>query len=212
MINDSVFLNYFSSLLEGDKIKCSLIVKQLFEEGVELKDIYVNLFQKSLYRIGRKWEKKEISIATEHIATQITIHLMSLVFSFYKKATPLDKTIILFCVDKEFHEIGIKMVSDIFELHGWQCYFMGANNPERCVISAIEEKQPDLIGVSFNFYMNIGRFISTIECINIDFPDLQILIGGQALTPENDELFSRFHNVTYLPTLDDVEKYILTFK
>ena len=53
MISEANFLDYTNSLLLGDKEKCVSIVEKLIFEKVDIKDIYVDLFQRSLYHIGK---------------------------------------------------------------------------------------------------------------------------------------------------------------
>ena len=52
-IKQSHYLGFYNALLDGNKDKCTSIVQSLIEDGVNLKDVYVELFQKSLYRIGK---------------------------------------------------------------------------------------------------------------------------------------------------------------
>lgn len=212
MVKKSLFISYLSSLLDGDKTTCCEIVKQLLDEGISLKDLYVNLFQKSMSGIGRKWNKNEISISTEHIASQITGHLMSYAFESYPKAQQVNKTVLLFCIDKELHELGIKMVSDIFEINGWRSYYLGTNNSTRCILTAIKEKRPDVIGISFNFYMNISKLIETVGLIEKEFTSLKIIIGGQAIGYENYKIKELLPHLTYIKNLDDAEKFIIEWQ
>jgi len=210
-MNETIFLGFFSSLLEGNKEKCCEIVTRLLEEKYDIRDIYLNLFQKSMYGIGKKWEKQEITIATEHIASQIIKHLMSIVAESAPKKTPVNKTIVLFCIDKEFHELGIKMISDIFEINGWTSYFVGANTPTKCILSELDHIKPELIGISFNYYMNLSRFFSAMDAIKEQLPDVKVIVGGQALAETGLEVLSRYSYTIYLRDLEETEKYILSF-
>ena len=72
MIPEAVYLHYLNALLDGDKKQCLQIVVNLLDQKVSLKEIYLQLFQRSMYRIGQMWENERCSIANEHIATKIT--------------------------------------------------------------------------------------------------------------------------------------------
>lgn len=208
MIKKSIYLSYLSSLLEGDKDKCCSIVNMLLKEGTALKDIYVNLLQPAMYAIGKKWTRNEISIACEHIATQITKHLMSIALASSAKAACVNKSVLLFCADKEFHEIGMRMVADIFEINGWKNYYVGANCPLRCIIEAVEEKKPDVVGISFNFYINVTKVYDIIDSLKNRFPNQKIIIGGGAAGLLHKEKSTILNGITYLKSLDDVEDFI----
>ena len=72
MISETVYLHYLNALLDGDKKQCSQIVQKLINNNVGMKEIFMELFQRSMYRIGLLWEKERCTIADEHIATRIT--------------------------------------------------------------------------------------------------------------------------------------------
>lgn len=122
-IRQSYFLDFYNNLVDGNKDKCSDIVQSLLEEGADLKNIYVELFQTSLYRIGKLWDHNELSVPEEHMATQITEALVSK-FAPLSPVNPKWKVVVT-CIDKEFHDLGARMISHVFEmanlLSGWIC-------------------------------------------------------------------------------------------
>src|SRR5690606_10874173 len=123
-IKQSHFLSFFNALVEGNKEKCTQIVQSLIDQRIDLKDIYIELFQTSLYRIGKLWDHNKMSIPEEHMATQI---IESLISRFSPSLnSSMEKKCVVTCIDKEFHEIGAKMVSNVFELEGWKTYYLGA--------------------------------------------------------------------------------------
>ena len=79
-------------------------------------------------------------------------------------------------------------------------------------IQIIEEKKPDLVGISSSFYINIMRLIKLIQLIKEKIPDQEILVGGQALADGRAEGLSKFDNVKYIASLDELEEYIASFQ
>ena len=49
----------------------------MLREGHSLLDIYVEIFQESLYQVGRAWEMNELTVAEEHMATAITQYVIA---------------------------------------------------------------------------------------------------------------------------------------
>ncbi|MFH1197368.1 MAG: B12-binding domain-containing protein [bacterium] len=211
MIREAVYLDYLNSLLDGDKAACIRIVDNLLEEGEEVKLIYTDLFQKTMYRIGHLWEKNKASVADEHIASQITNYLINYIYPKISVTKKNGKKAIIACVDKEFHELGPRMVSDFFELNGWDSIFLGSSTPNSDVLKMIRDKKPEVVGLSNNFYINISRLWKLIDDIQAEFPDQKIIVGGQALCIDGSEPHKKFENVTYLPSLDALEEYIKNY-
>jgi methanogenic corrinoid protein MtbC1 len=208
MISEAIYLHYLDSLLSGNKKQCVQIVSNLIQNNVSMKEIYVQLFQRSMYRIGQMWEKERCTIAEEHIATKITESLLEITTSNYLNGRHSDKLAIITCIDKEFHEIGARMVTGFFEVSGWETLYLGSNTPQSSLIELIKEKKPDVVGISNNFYINISRLLKLIEQFQQVDPELQILVGGQALSGGQSDILNKFSNVRYIATLDELEEYI----
>jgi len=208
MISDAVYYHYLSALLDGNKSECVRIVTDLLDGDENPKEIYIKLFQRSMYRIGDLWEKSRTSVAREHIASQITEDLLQLVYPKILEKEKIGKKVIISCIDKEFHELGPKIVSDFFELKGWDSIFLGSNTPQEEIINLIKEVKPDLLGISNNFYIHIVRLLKLIEQIKKEFPGLEIIIGGQALSNGHGISLKQFDNVKYIPSLNELESFI----
>jgi methanogenic corrinoid protein MtbC1 len=205
-IKQSDFLGFYNALVDSDKGKCTSIVENLISDGADLKDIYIELFQKSLYRIGKLWDHNKMSIPEEHMATQIIESLISR-FAPAGKSQPEKKAVVT-CIDKEFHEIGAKMVSNVFEMRGWKTYYLGASVPTKEIVKFVKQIEPDIIALSWSLYLNLGRFLEVVDHLTKFFPTKKIIVGGQALAENSDKVLKKYKNVKYLDSLDALEAYI----
>jgi methanogenic corrinoid protein MtbC1 len=205
-IKQSHYLGFYNALLEGNKDKCTSIVQSLIEDGVNLKDIYVELFQKSLYRIGKLWDHNKVSIPEEHMATQIVESLINRFAPVGKSDT--EKKAVVTCIDKEFHDIGAKMVSNVFEYEGWKTYYLGASVPTKEIIKFVKQIDPDIIALSWSLYLNLGRFLEVVDHLTRFFPTKKIIVGGQALVENSDNVFKKYKNVKYIESLHSLESYL----
>lgn len=115
---------------------------------------------------------------------------------------------IIACVANEYHQLGGRMVADIFELHGWDGYFLGANTPSEELLRLIDDKKPDLIGLSLAISFNLDNLWKVVEMVRVTFHELPILVGGQAFRWGGTELVSRYEGVTYISSLIDLENRI----
>ncbi|MCF8243290.1 MAG: cobalamin-dependent protein [Melioribacteraceae bacterium] len=207
-IPETVYYHYFNALIDGDKTTCMRIVQNLIDEDVEIKNIFTELLQRSMYRIGHLWEHNRTTIAKEHIATKITESILSLLYSKVTTTEKNGRKVVVSCVDKEFHELGPKMVSDFFELNGWESIYLGASTPDQELIETIKQIKPDLVGISNNFYINIIRLVKLINLIKHEFPDQEIIVGGQALGSGQHEILKQFKKVKYIGSLNELETYL----
>jgi methanogenic corrinoid protein MtbC1 len=208
MIENDTYNNYFNSLIKGAKYDCVAIFDEVVKSNVPVEKIYTQLFQRSLYQVGEYWEMNRISVATEHMATAITENLMIKLQPELFSTERTGKKAVIACVANEYHQVGGKMVADIFEMYGWDGYFVGANTPNAELLRFIESKNPDLLGLSLSIYSNLPELKNTLVKIRQYFPDLPVMVGGQAFRWGGTEIIQNFSNVAYLSSVEDLHKFI----
>lgn len=208
MISEAIYLHYLNALLDYDKKQCARIVTNLLEEKVPVKEIYLNLFQRSMYRIGQMWEKERCSIVDEHLAAKITESLIELTVSLSHPIENVNKNVVITCTDKEYHQLGAKMVAAFFEVQGWDTLYFGSAIPLNGILYLLHKKYFDVVGISVNFYMNLTRLSKLISLIKEDLPAQKIIIGGQALENINLEKIITHDDVKYISSLKELDEFI----
>ncbi len=206
--DEQLYRNYTDQLLAGNKDYCLKIVNKLVQENYSLRDIYEHLFQKSLYEIGALWESNAISVAKEHLTSSITAMIMNSLYPTIFKNEKIGKKAVISCVVNEFHQIGGQMVADIFELYGWHTYFLEANTPSSVLYKLIDETNPDIVGLSVTLSDNISELINISKYISNTYPDLSVIIGGQAFAHIGKESFDAFSNTAYYKNLKTLEAFL----
>ena len=150
------------------------------DNGLDLRALYVELFQRALYEVGALWEANRVSVATEHLATATVESLFTLVYPSLFVRERVGHSAIVSCVANEYHQVGAKMIADILELNGWDGHFLGANIPVRDLLQMIDDTGPRFVGLSLAIYFNLGELLDAAEQIRARYPALPILVGGQA--------------------------------
>ena len=64
--------------------------------------------------------------------------------------------------------------------------------------------------ISLSIYFNFANLLKMMESLRSEFPDLQIILGGQAFIHVSDKSLIRLGNVIVLPDLYLLEKFIET--
>lgn len=207
---DSITNDFLLNLLKGNRANCSSIARQYLEKNPSIKDLYEEVFKVSLYEVGRLWETNQITVATEHLATAITEGILNELFEQIITKNKVDKKVVVACVQNEQHQVGIKMVADVFEMKGWESFFLGTGIPTSELVKFIHETKPDILAISLSVYFNFANLLKMLEQLRNEFPALQIIIGGQAFSRASEEALSRLGNVVLLSDLYLLEKYIET--
>jgi methanogenic corrinoid protein MtbC1 len=210
MITEELYSKYMHGLLAGNRRVCHDVVTSLLDQDIDIKDLYVHLFQRSLYKVGELWETNQISVATEHIATAITEGVLSLIYPKIFEADHTGQKAVIACVPNEFHQIGAKMVADTFELNGWDGHFVGANTPTHELMKLIRENDPDVIALSLSIYFNLSNFEKMITEIRAEFPETPIWVGGQAFRWGGEDVIAKFQNTQFINSLHAMERKLHT--
>lgn len=213
MTDPMLYQDFFDALIKGDRKKSNEILSKKLEENTSIEDIYEKVIKNAMYKIGDLWETGEVSVATEHMASAIVESELNRIFDSVNTSNKDKyKTAVLACVEKEYHQIGIKMVSDILEDRGWNTYFLGSNVPPKELNDFIGSVRPDLIALSFSIYFNLNSLEEMIKKIKESFPDQLIIVGGQAFLHGGHEVLEKYNNVKYFKDLYELETFIETLK
>ncbi|GJL50139.1 MAG: cobalamin B12-binding domain-containing protein [Nitrospirales bacterium] len=180
VIHQEVFLQ---ALLVGDRHAAKTVALEVLANGFSLLDLYIEVFQQSLYTIGHLWEVNRISVAQEHVATAITQYIMAQIFQSGKSVAVSLKKGIITGVEGEFHQVGARMVADILEAHGWDIQFLGSNLPQKSILQMVQEYRPALVGISVTMFVNLAPvkdLIGEIRRCASDHGTPRVLVGGSA--------------------------------
>lgn len=185
--SEQVKVDFLENLLQGNRAACAELTRTFMFANSSIEAVYEDLFKPALYSVGLLWERNQISVASEHMATAIVEGIMNGLFEQLVVGKRNNHSVVLACVENEKHQVGIKMVGDIFEKKGWDSYFLGAGIPTNELIRFIQQAQPTLLAISLSVYFNLPNLLDMLTRIRESFPELPIIIGGQAgilLKPE----------------------------
>jgi len=176
-------LSFHESLIRGDKMTAGKLITHAVEENVPVRNLYMDVFQVSQYEVGRRWLAGEISVAQEHFCSAATQLIMSQLYPYIFSGERTGKAMVAATIGGELHEIGIRMVSDFFEMDGWNTYYLGANTPTSGILSAAEQNNASLIALSIAMPYHGQLLRQTIEEIRSHSlgAHLKILVGGNAV-------------------------------
>ena len=179
LILANTFLNDCLNLRRGQALER---IQNAIAGGTSVKEIYFHVITPVMHELGRLWHLNKITIGLEHYCTAVAQMVMSQLFPLLFDGSVKKKRLVSACVAGELHEIGARMVSDLFELHGWDTVFLGADVPVDSVVDVVIQHNANVVAISLTLCANLGavsRLIAAVrakpECIKV-----KILVGGAA--------------------------------
>lgn len=177
---------YMDALMKKDSRKASYLIQQFNEDGIPAQDIYAEILAESMRRVGELWHTARISVDEEHYCTSVTQMAMAQMYPNILLSERKNKTLLCACPGTELHEMGARMVADIFENDGWDSIYLGAAVPEDAMLEAIRENQPDLVVLSVTMPPHLLMCRELVEAIKKEFPDCKVAVGGNAFRATED--------------------------
>lgn len=185
-------LGYLKSCLKLRKGEATHKISMAIEEGASVQDIYAHVITPVLYEIGRLWHLNKISHGMEHYCTAVAQTVMTQIFPILFDGTEKTKKIAFTCVAGELHEIGARLVCDLFELQGWDSLFMGSDISAESVIDMVIQHGATVLGISVTLCSNLSvafDLINEIRC-HPRCDNLRIMVGGAGFDVD-DQLWKK---------------------
>jgi len=180
--------DFLSALLEGVAQKSLDLADRSVQSAGEVPGFYLHVIEPSMYEVGALWERGEISVAQEHLATAISSRVMAALYPRFVLGEQTKGRAVVTTVCEEFHELGAWMVADLLALEGWEVSYLGANAPTGDLLDMLLDLKPDLLALSSAMPFNLDRVQESILAVR-DREELQstrILVGGRIFREMED--------------------------
>jgi methanogenic corrinoid protein MtbC1 len=138
-----------------------------------------------MVEIGHMWHVQEASIADEHYCTNATQQILEVLRSKTPRKAPNGFVVVTACVGGDFHDLGIKILSAIYETEGWSVECLGANTPADAIANTIAPQlyrgAADLLALSATTSLRIRSVQSVIAAVRATpaGKSIPILVGGR---------------------------------
>lgn len=206
-------MDYKSAFLEAldreNKDECIELALELIEKNIfSIPSFYEEVLKIALYNIDEC--NNEDCIWKEHVKTAIVRSVIECLYPYViklkKQANAINKKIVLACPEKEYHEIGLRMMDDFFNILGYETIFVGTNTPKNQVLNAVIRTKPDYLAISVTDYYLLFEAQKMIQDIKRVIKNVKIIVGGMAFK-ENVDSIEKIGGDIYLETFQDLTKF-----
>ena len=172
----------FNSLTKGDLDK-TIEIFEIYNKNFPIENFYDNVLKPAMYKVGDMWASNELSVATEHVASNIAHELVS---NIIQKTSKMDhKGKILVCTPSgEEHSLGCRLIESFLKSKGFRVYNLAPSAPAESLITFIQDHNPDAVLISITMEDNVKTGQRLVGKISKEF-DVPILVGGQAVVSQN---------------------------
>ncbi len=172
--------DYLAFLLATRRNDALEIVLQAVGLGVDIESIYLHVIQPTQQELGRLWETGKISVAQEHYCTAATQFVMSQLQPYFFRDHSSGKTLVATCVGDELHEVGLRIVADLFEVSGWNSVYLGANVPAESIAQSIIANGAQVLAISTTMTQHLFKLADVVSVVraNPGCENVKVVVGG----------------------------------
>jgi len=207
-------IDFINDLLEKRFSQAFERITNISNDAISVIDLYELVFEPTLKTVGALWESGQLSIADEHIISDLIDRLL---VSFsdnkrYMNQTPERFSAAFMLPGAEMHQFPLKMTAEIFKNAGWSTYYIGKSIPLFSLQYFLENNKVDVLVLSVTLKEHLNSCESLIQLVKgmtLKHAPM-VLVGGSAITNENmgiqtlradmylDSLQSLIENMTVL--------------
>jgi diguanylate cyclase (GGDEF)-like protein/PAS domain S-box-containing protein len=179
-----------AALLAADALGAESVIYTALADRIPPDVIDSRIIGPAMIEVGNLWERGEVSVADERLATGIAARAASLAAeadeSLSRGASPqlAHQRVLLANVAEENHVLGLQMVADMLLMLGMDVRYYGGLMPTEALREAAAEWQPDVIGLSLTRTDLASRLEDQLAGLREACPEAILLLGGQGVTEE----------------------------
>ena len=173
------------ALLAGDPEAAERAVREAIDGGLTAAEIDVELIAPALFIVGEKWALGEISVADEHLASEISLRVLALLRVARRTRVRRGlRRVLLLAPEGERHVIGLNMACDLLRGAGYETRLLGADVPLTDIATAVNRHAADVVAMTATMANSVERVDAALDYLRHVHPLIPIVLGGSAITFE----------------------------
>ena len=201
LLADALSERFGLSLIEGDAEGAEHAVREAFDEELPYAVIHDAVVAPAMHKIGVLWERGEIGVAHEHLATQISLRTLALLRELFRVVRRRsDHRVMLAALQGEHHVMALQMAGDLLEDAGYDVVMLGPDVPTASLREIVEEHKPQVVAVSVTMPTAAAQLPGALIAVTDASPTTGVIVGGKGGRPRLTDP----HDVTFTGTVVDV--------
>jgi methanogenic corrinoid protein MtbC1 len=147
--------------------------------GLPAYESIVRFLLPAMAEIGRRWERNELAVYQEHLATETTIRLLAGLAAWEAPVASVGRKALTSCVPNDHMQIIAMALSVYLELRGWSVASLGQGLPAAEIALAVEDIRPDAVFLSLAMVSRLSEALDVIDLLGRGAARPKVFIGGR---------------------------------
>jgi MerR family transcriptional regulator, light-induced transcriptional regulator len=174
---------YAAALLMGDEIAAEIAIREAMEAKLTAAEIDDAIIAPALWLVGDLWERGEISVADEHLATEISIRVLALQREAERLAVARGTYRVLLATPSgELHVVALRMIGNLLREAGYDVLMLGPDVPRADLAASAGRYEPHVLCMSTTMPGGSDQTLLAVEAVQEAWPAASFVIGGRGLS------------------------------
>ena len=174
---------FAAALLAGDEVAAEIVIREAMAADLGMAAIDDEIIAPALWLVGDLWERGEISIADEHLATEISLRVLALEREARRvKQARSGHRVLLAAAAAELHVVALRMTGDLLRDAGYDIVMLGADVPPTALAASASRHRPHVICMSSTMPGGGDQVLVAMHEVQRVWPGAGFVIGGRGLT------------------------------
>lgn len=161
-----------------------LAVEAVTSRTIDIPTLYREVLVPVLVATGAGWQHGRLAVWEEHLATSVVRTIVEILYPGVLKAkaaaAPVGRSVLLACPPEEGHDLGLRMLSDRFDIGGWTTYYLGADTPIEEIADAAARLGVDAVVLSSSTHFHRVALRRYVDFLREQLPHADVWVGGAA--------------------------------
>jgi len=167
-------------LINGDIQEAQKLILSTWPSISSPDRLIVEILLPVIREIGNLWERHQIEIYQEHLATQaLKVILLRLPALKPPSLSPKRYKALVTCTPGDEHDLVPWALSSYLETKGWAVQNLGGSLPVDQIIAAARALRPDVLFITLTMLILLEDFLKVLDGLHENFPSCRVIVGGR---------------------------------
>ncbi len=176
--------SYLAALLEPDPARAREVLRAAVDAGLPVSAAYAEVIAPALEEIGRLWETGELSVAHEHLASEVSSSVVDELAQRIRRPAVSGRLAVVTCTPGERHCIGGQMLAALLQAADWEVFFLGGSLPTDELAALVDRERPEVVALSTTIVEYLPAARETVAAVRGCRSPPLVIAGGQAYASE----------------------------
>ena len=170
---------YREAMFRGAASTAERVIAEAMDAGLSEAVIGDEIIAPAMHDVGERWAAGELSVEDEHVASGITMRMISLQRDHFRvQHRRSSHRVLLAAVQGEEHVLGLEMAASVLLHAGYDVRMLGPDVANEALAAEVLHHRPAILGLTTTTRGTADQAAGAIAAARSVAPELAVMVGG----------------------------------